>query len=140
MEQSEIKAKAERILDSNLIGTLATVKGDKPFSRYMTFFNDNFTLYSATDKNTHKVEDIEKNNSVHILIGYNGEGLDNAYLEIEGKAAIKDSPEIKEKIWNEKLSPWFEGPADPSYTVLEIQPDEIRLMNTKENDPQILQL
>ncbi len=140
MEQHQIKDKATSILDSNLIGTMATVKEDKPFSRYMTFFNDDFTLYTATDKETHKVDDIEKNNRVHILLGYKGEGLEDAYLEIEGTAAIKESNDIKKKLWNDKLEAWFEGPDDPEYVVLEIKPIEIRLMNTKEGSPQLLEL
>ncbi|WP_053217510.1 pyridoxamine 5'-phosphate oxidase family protein [Virgibacillus senegalensis] len=140
MEQSKIRDKAVSILDSDLIGTLATVKDGKPFSRYMTFFNENFTLFSATDKDTHKVEDIEANNDVHILLGYKGEGLEDAYLEIEGTAAIKASPDIKEKIWNDKLKAWFEGPDDPNFVVLEIKPSKIRLMNTEEGSPQVLEL
>ncbi|WP_077624076.1 pyridoxamine 5'-phosphate oxidase family protein [Sediminibacillus massiliensis] len=140
MEQSTIRKTAEDILDSNLIGTLSTVKNDKPFSRYMTFFNDNLTLYSATDKDTHKIEDIDQNNNVHILIGYKGEGLDDSYLEIEGKASIEESAEIKGKIWNDKLDPWFDGPEDPNYVVLKITPETIRLMNTSEKEPQILDL
>ncbi|WP_153464953.1 MULTISPECIES: pyridoxamine 5'-phosphate oxidase family protein [Sediminibacillus] len=140
MEQHQIKDKATSILDSNLIGTMATVKEDKPFSRYMTFFNDDFTLYTATDKETHKVDDIDKNNRVHILLGYKGEGLEDAYLEIEGTAAIKESNDIKKKLWNDKLEAWFEGPDDPEYVVLEIKPIEIRLMNTKEGSPQLLEL
>ncbi|QTM98005.1 general stress protein [Sediminibacillus dalangtanensis] len=140
MEQNQVRDKVVSILDSNLIGTMATVKDDKPFSRYMTFFNEEFTLYTATDKDTHKVEDIDKNNRVHILLGYKGEGLEDAYLEIEGTAAIKESNDIKKKIWNDKLEAWFEGPDDPDYIVLEIKPSEIRLMNTKEGSPQVLGL
>ncbi|SDM90748.1 pyridoxamine 5'-phosphate oxidase family protein [Sediminibacillus halophilus] len=140
MEQNQIRDKVASILDSNLIGTMATVKKDKPFSRYMTFFNEEFTLYTATDKDTHKVEDIDKNNNVHILLGYKGEGLEDAYLEIEGTAAIKESSDIKKKLWNNKLEAWFKGPDDPDYIVLEIKPTEIRLMNTKEGSPQVLGL
>ncbi|MRH43751.1 general stress protein [Aquibacillus halophilus] len=140
MQQSEIKKVAEQILSKNKIGTLSTVRKDKPYSRYMTFFNENFTLYSATDKRTHKVEDLKTNNNVHILIGYNLEGLTDSYLEIEGKAEVTDSTELKHKLWNDDLKPWFDGVDDPSYTVLKINPEEIRLMNTNSNEAQLLEL
>ena len=140
MEQTEIQNQVEEILEANTIGTLATVKDNKPFSRYMTFFHENLTLYSATNRNTHKVEDIDQNNDVHVLIGYNGGGLEDAYIEIEGKASIETATEVKQKVWNEKLEPWFEGPEDSAYAVLKIVPSEIRLMNTPDAEPQVLEL
>ncbi|WP_407271724.1 pyridoxamine 5'-phosphate oxidase family protein [Radiobacillus sp. PE A8.2] len=138
MEQNEIIEKVDEILSKNSLGTLATVRDNKPFSRYMTFYNDDLHLYTATNKDTHKVEDLEENNHVHILLGYQGEGLKDQYIEIEGKAIIQDSEEVKQKIWKEELEPWFDGPNDPNYTVLEIAPTEIRLMNTADGQPEVL--
>ncbi|WP_138418820.1 pyridoxamine 5'-phosphate oxidase family protein [Aquibacillus sediminis] len=139
MQQTELKQKAKEMMDHNQLGTLATVKDGKPFSRYMTFFHDDLTLYTATNKQTHKVDDINKNDNVHILLGYEGEGLNDAYLEIEGKAAVYDSSEIKKRLWNDDLEPWFDGPEDPDYTVLHIDPSEIRIMN-ESDQPEILEL
>ncbi|WP_350494521.1 hypothetical protein [Cytobacillus solani] len=42
---------------------------------------------------------------------------------------IKDSPEVKTKLWNESFSNWFDGPEDPNYVLLQIQPEVIRLLN-----------
>ena len=67
-----------------MVGTMATVEGKKPHSRYMTFFNDNFILYTATSKKTHKVEELQQNPNTHILLGYEGQGLGDGFLEIEG--------------------------------------------------------
>lgn len=140
MEQNELQHVAEDILTNHQIGTLASVKNDKPFSRYMTFFHEGYTLYTATDKHTHKVDDLSHNPNVHVLLGYTYDGTTDAYLEIEGKASIEDNKDTKQKIWNEKLEPWFNGPEDPNYTVLKIDPSEIRLMNTKEEEAQVLDL
>ncbi|MDL4841142.1 pyridoxamine 5'-phosphate oxidase family protein [Aquibacillus rhizosphaerae] len=140
MVQTANKKEIEEILNDHQLGTLATVKDNKPFSRYMTFFNDNFTLYTATDRETHKVDDINKNPNVHILLGYTYDGINDKYIEIEGQAEIHDNQNIKEKLWNDKLKPWFNGPEDPSYTVLKIVPTKIRLMNTTNSEPQILEL
>ncbi|WP_226035564.1 pyridoxamine 5'-phosphate oxidase family protein [Aquibacillus saliphilus] len=139
MQQSEVNKNAEEILNNNKVGTLATVKNDKPFSRYMTFFNDSFTLYSATNNETHKVDDLNKNNNVHIIIGYNHEGLTDSYLEIEGKAEIIDSIDVKQKLWNEDLEPWFDGVDDPNLSILKVKPNKIRLMNNKTNEPQLIE-
>ncbi|PYZ91893.1 general stress protein [Salipaludibacillus keqinensis] len=132
MNQQEIKNKAIEVLDGNKIGTLATVKDNKPHSRYMTFYNDDFTLFTPTNKETHKAEEIEQNPHVHILIGYEGEGYGDKYLEIEGKAKIRDSVDLKQDIWKDKFEKWFDGVDDPEFIVLEIKPTAIRLMNSGE--------
>lgn len=130
---------AEKILNNQLIGTMATIEGDKPHNRYMTFYNDNFTLYTVTSKNTHKVEELSKNPYTHILIGYDGKGFGDAYLEIEGKAEVSSDEGMKEKVWNKVLRFWFDGPDDPNMVVLKIVPSQIRIMNSKGNDPKIIQ-
>lgn len=140
MNQQELRDKILGILDDNKVGTLATVKNNKPHSRYMTFFNESLTLYTPTNKETHKTEEIEENPNVHILLGYDGEGVGDTFVEIEGKASIRDDDEMKHKLWNDHLKPWFEGPDDPEYIVLEIKPSKITLMNSKDNSPQTLEL
>ncbi|GGM33606.1 general stress protein 26 [Paraliobacillus quinghaiensis] len=132
MDQQLLKQTITKILDDHQIGTMATVEQDKPYSRYMTFFHDGITLYTATNKQTHKVEDIKQNPHVHILLGYTFDGTSDEYIEIEGEASIHDEAEMKQRLWNEKLSPWFSGPDDPNYTVLKITPTEIRLKNTQD--------
>ncbi len=129
---------AEKILEDNLVGTMATIEGNKPHSRYMTFFNDNFTLYTVTNKDTHKVDELSKNPYTHILIGYDGNGLGDSFLEIEAKVEISSEVSIREKVWNDSLSDWFEGPDDPEMIVLKVVPSQIRLMNTKGYEPTIV--
>ncbi|MGD6855172.1 pyridoxamine 5'-phosphate oxidase family protein [Bacillus infantis] len=140
MTNNDVKDKVLKILEDNKIGTLATVKSNKPHTRYMTFFNDELKLYTATSKETDKTEEIEENPNVHILIGYDGEGLGDEYLEIEGRASVNASEELKEKVWNDHLKPWFDGPNDPNYIVLEIQPTDVRVMNSKDSSFETLEL
>lgn len=129
---------AEKILKDNMVGTMATIEGNKPHSRYMTFFNNNFTLYTVTNKDTHKVDELSKNPYTHILIGYDGRGLGDSFLEIEGKVEISSEKSMREKVWNKELSNWFDGPDDPEMIVLKIVPSQIRLMNTKGEGPKIV--
>ncbi|MEC0700859.1 pyridoxamine 5'-phosphate oxidase family protein [Bacillus haynesii] len=140
MDQQQLKNKVLDILDHHKIGSLATVESGKPHSRYMTFFHDGLTLYTPTSDETHKAEEIDNNPNVHVLLGYNGEGLGDAYLEITGTAKLNHSKDLKDKIWDERLERWFDGKDDPNLTVLEIEPSEIRLMNKGESTPVTLDL
>lgn len=140
MNQQQLKEKIIEVIDANKVGTLATVKGSRPHSRYMTFFNENLTLYTPTNKETHKAEEVEENPNVHILLGYQGEGLNDEFVEISGQVTIRDDQDLKEKLWNERMDKWLDGPNDPEYIVLEIKPDHIRLMNSEGNPPLDLDL
>lgn len=126
------------ILKESFIGTMATVKQNKPHTRYMTFFYDEFTLYTATSKQTEKVDELEENPYTHILIGYEGEGMGDDYLEIEGEISISDDESIKEKVWNEHMKSWFSGPKDPNLVILKVMPESIRLMNVKGEEPKVI--
>ncbi|MBT2694982.1 pyridoxamine 5'-phosphate oxidase family protein [Bacillus sp. ISL-55] len=139
MESKDLKEKITQVLGESKVGTLATVVGNKPHSRYMTFFNDELTLYTPTSKETYKAEEIKKNPNVHILLGYEGEGMGDAYIEVQGTATIREEESLKEKFWNEKMEKWIENPHDPDYIILEIKPDTIRLMNDN-GEPETLNL
>ncbi|MCD7035161.1 pyridoxamine 5'-phosphate oxidase family protein [Metabacillus sp. GX 13764] len=140
MNQQELRDSILGIIEKNKIGTLATVKNNKPHSRYMTFFNESLTLYTPTNKETHKADEVESNPYVHILLGYDGEGYGDKYVEIEGKVSIRDDEELKHKLWNDHMKPWFEGPNDPEYIVLEIKPSKITYMNANGESPQTLEM
>ncbi|TWT27522.1 pyridoxamine 5'-phosphate oxidase family protein [Planomicrobium sp. CPCC 101110] len=140
MTQEELKNNALKILEESHVGTLATVKDNKPHSRYMTFFNDEFTLYTATSKQTQKVEELEANPHAHILLGYEGQGVGDAFLEIEGEMGIHDEQSMIDKVWNDALKGWFTGPDDPNLVILAIKPSRVRLINKKGEEPQTIEL
>jgi len=94
--QNEILA----ILDKHKIGPMATLRGDKPYGRYMTFRNEEFVLYTTTDEESQKMEDLKTNPYVHILLGYTNNDNEAPYIEYTGKfTEIKDD-ELKLKITN----------------------------------------
>ena len=105
----------------------------------MTFYNEDFTLYTPTSKVSHKVEDIEANPYTHILIGYEGEGFGDAFLEIEGKVSESTDVGMKEKIWNDHMKNWFKGPDDPNMVLLIVKPSSIRLMNKSGKPPETIE-
>ena len=140
MNQSELKQQALNILDASRVGILSTVKDNKPHSRYMTFFNDEFTLYTPTSKKTQKVDELENNPNAHILLGYEGEGVGDAFLEIEGQMGMHDDAAMIDKVWNDHLKGWFTGPDDPNLLILAIKPTRVRLINKKGEEPQSIDL
>jgi len=133
------KKSALKILKESYVGTMATIQENKPHTRYMTFFNDEFILYTVTSKQTEKVDELEANPHTHILIGYEGEGFGDDFLEIQGTVTISSDETMKEKVWNKMLKPWFSGPEDPNLVVLKVTPDTIRLMNKKGEEPKVIE-
>ena len=133
------KKSALKILKESYVGTMATIQENKPHTRYMTFFNDEFILYTVTSKQTEKVDELEANPHTHILIGYEGEGFGDDFLEIQGTVTISSDETMKEKVWNKMLKPWFSGPEDPNLVILKVTPDTIRLMNKKGEEPQVIE-
>ncbi|MGM8364426.1 pyridoxamine 5'-phosphate oxidase family protein [Virgibacillus sp. W0181] len=140
MNQQDIRHEIEKVLDHDHVGTMATIKNNKPQSRYMTFHHENLQLFTATNEETHKTEEIIKNPYTHVILGYEGDGYGDAYVEYEGKVSISDSPTLKEKLWVEEMEKWFDGPDDPNYIVLEINPTQIRLMNKNNHTSEQLEL
>lgn len=138
MKGKDVKKSIEHILENSTIGVMATVRHQKPHARYMTFFRDGLKLYTATNKKTDKVEEIEMVPHTHILLGYEGDGFGDEYVEYEGIVKISHSEELKEQLWNEHMENWFQGPDDPNYIVLEITPIYIQLMNKNGTDPKVL--
>jgi general stress protein 26 len=132
--ERNLQEKVEQVLDQHPVGTMATVRNDKPYSRYMTFFHDDLTLYTATNEHTHKVEDLRSNPNAHILVGQNG--TNEPHIEIEAKAEIEDSPQLKEKYWDESLRPWISGPDDSEYVLLRLQPQTILYYESPGSEPQ----
>lgn len=130
------KETALQILDASDVGTMATVYKGKPHSRYMTFFHEDFTMYTATSNDTDKVDELKNNPYTHILIGYDGDGVGDTYLEVLGTVTVSDDASMKQKVWNDKLEGWFDGPDDPKLVILKIEPESIRVMNKKGQSPQ----
>jgi general stress protein 26 len=140
MSDQDLKNKVLEIISDHRTGVLSSVENNKPHSRYMTFYNEDVILYTPTKLDTEKVEEIEKNPSVSVLLGYENKGLNDSYLEIFGASTINDSPNLKSQFWDESFNQWFDSPEDPNYVFLQIQPETIRLLNIHGGQAQELNL
>ncbi|MFS0782720.1 pyridoxamine 5'-phosphate oxidase family protein [Bacillus sp. 1P06AnD] len=139
MTKDQAVQKLSAILEDSRVGVLSSVKQNKPKARYMTFFNDGSTLYTPTSADTCKVDELEKNPSVHVIVGYEGEGFGDAYVEIEGHATISENQSLKEKMWDDSFKAMFTGDNDPDYVILEIKPAQMTINNRKQQlEPEII--
>lgn len=136
----DLKEKVLKILSNHRTGILSSVENNKPHSRYMTFYNNNLTLFTPTKRDTEKIDEIEKNSAVSVLLGYEKNGQSDSYVEITGTASINDSQELKNQYWDESYKKWFDGPEDPNYVFLQIQPETVRILNMVGDPPQELTL
>jgi len=86
------------------------------------------------------LDEIKNNPAVSVLLGYEEKGLSDSYIEIKGNSTINQSQNLKNKYWDESFNKWFEGPEDPNYVYLEINPETIRILNMQGEPPQELNL
>ncbi|RLQ94501.1 pyridoxamine 5'-phosphate oxidase family protein [Falsibacillus albus] len=133
-----LKEKILSLMDDHHVGTLATIQDSKPFSRFMMFFHDDLTLYTATNQHAHKANDLTEHPDVHILLGYEGKGLNDSYAEIEAVVEKVGSVEMKRKYWHKQLQPWITGPDDPDYLLLKLSPKTILYYDHAGSEPQEL--
>ncbi|MBU8878993.1 pyridoxamine 5'-phosphate oxidase family protein [Bacillus sp. FJAT-29790] len=138
MSQQDLKKQVMKIISDHRMGVLSTVENNKPHSRYMTFYNEDLTLYSPTKMDTEKIVEIEKNPFVSVLLGYEEKGQSDTYVEISGTSTINKSQDLKVKFWDESFNKWFDGPEDPNYVFLQIQPETVRILNNQGEPPQEL--
>jgi general stress protein 26 len=137
VKETQLQEKIVKALSGNPVCSFATIEGNKPKVRYMALFNDNLTIYLATNKKTHKVEELQKNPHVHILTGFDGKPS-SVILQVEGTAKISQNESLKEKLWQDDFKQYFEGKQDPNYVIIEVTPSQIEYMNG-EGQPEVWQ-
>lgn len=138
---ADIRDTALKVIEKDNIGVMATVSADnKPHARYMTFFNEGFILYTITDKRTAKVDEIEANPNVYILLGYE-EGLFNKnFVEIEAEVSLSEDDSLIEHLWNPAMNAIFEGEDDPNILILKLTPKRVYLRGTKNQEVEEINL
>lgn len=119
LEQAIIKA-----IDNNKFGSFGTVEGGKPKVRYMALFNDGLNIHLATDRKTHKVDELRDNPNAFLLLGYESGGTKEV-VEIEATCKVTDDESLRKQVWNNALKDWFTGPDDPDYVILDLTPTRI---------------
>jgi general stress protein 26 len=98
----------------------AGVLRSRPMSTQDTEFDGDIWFFTSED--THKIEEIEKDNRV--AVAYSKPG-DNTFISISGRASIsKDRAKMKE-LWSPLLKAWFpEGLDDPKLCLLKVEAEQ----------------
>ncbi len=135
-----LKEKVLDLFSHHKIGTLATVRNDRPYSRFMMFFNQELTLYTASNQHAHKAEDMAQNPHVHILLGYDRDSDHKHYVEVEATAEVEESKELKKKFWDDYLKHWIADAEDPEYMLLKLTPKTILYYEKEGDEPQELSI
>lgn len=62
MDNKQLEQLIIRALDDNKFGSFGTIEeGNKPKVRYMAIFHEDLKIYLATNRKTHKVEELSNN-------------------------------------------------------------------------------
>ncbi len=72
----------------------------------MVFYNDDLNLYTKTNINSLKVEEIENNPDAHILLGYN-ETTNNSFVEIDATIEVVKNQKVIDWLWETQDKTFF---------------------------------
>lgn len=137
MSNPTLEQQIVSVLDKNKICSFGTVENEKPRVRYMALFHEELTIYLATNRKTDKVEELQDNPHVHILVGFDGKPSSDI-LQIEATGSVSTDESLREKVWRDDFKEWFDGPQDPEYVILKIVPRRIEYYSGK-SEPQVWQ-
>ncbi|MFD1387185.1 pyridoxamine 5'-phosphate oxidase family protein [Oceanobacillus oncorhynchi subsp. oncorhynchi] len=140
MNKTKIIKEIQKILDISKVGVLSTSHNHVPNSRYMVFYHDEAVLYTKTDEDSPKVEEVESNPQAHILLGYE-ETKNKSFLEIKAKVEVINDQETIDWLWETQDKAYFDSKNDPDLTVLKLIPEQIKIMNSDNFDtPEIINM
>ena len=141
MIMSDVRAKVIEMLRVPQLAALATITtSGLPWTRYvMVQSDDGFKIRSAVSLDSRKVDQIAKNPEVHITFGINDPQTDlsKPYVQIQGRAKVVSDQAAKDAYWFDMLSMVFNGPDDPNYAVMIVEPYRVELNNPGEMVPEI---
>lgn len=116
--------KLGKLTESIDFAMLTTMDGgilrSRPMSTQDFEFDGNLWFY--TSDQTHKVEEIEKDNRVNVSYA---KPSDNVYVSVSGTAELVKDREKIEEYWNPILKAWFpKGLDDPHLALLKVKVEE----------------
>ena len=122
--QESIKKLGEMIedIDFAMLTTIDTngVLRSRPMSTQKAEFDG--TLWFFTSDQTHKTEEIEKDNRVNASYS---KPEDNVYISTSGMASISKDRAKMEELWNPILKAWFpDGLDDPHLCLLKVDVEQ----------------
>lgn len=138
MDRQVVLKQIKEIMKVSRIGVLSTSQDNIPDSRYMIFYDKDFDLYTKTSRDSLKIEEIEKNPIAHILLGYD-DTKNHSFLEIYADLEVTEDPDIIDWLWEDEDLNFFKNKSDPKLCVIKAKPRSIKLMDSDENGPQLVE-
>lgn len=132
----------QRILDivhKPQLAALATItEQNNPWVRYVvTVGAGDLTMRCATFVDSRKIKQIENDPNVHITCGVTSLMEMQPYLQIQGKARVTTDEDERHAFWNDLLAPIFDGPDDPRYCIIVVEPYRIEYCSPGSYEPEV---
>lgn len=138
MSDNELKGKILKVMRDYPVASVATIKDDKPWVRYMaTQAEDDLTIYSTSFASARKISQIKADKNVHLAFGADPKNFVLPYIQVEGIAEVSMDLNIKKRCWHEMLEQFFEGPEDPNFVVIIIKPAMIEYIAPNTHSPEV---
>lgn len=138
MQREELKNNILEVLKNYPVGSVATIRDGKPWVRYMAMQSEkDLTLYSTSFASSRKIDQLGKDNNVHVAFGADPKNWMLPFVNIEGTAEILTDIETKKKCWSKMLEQFFKGPEDPEYVVIKILPKTIEYTSPGAHTPEV---
>jgi general stress protein 26 len=141
MQKQELKKKILDVIKNYPVGSVATIKDGKPWVRYMVMQpQEDLTLFTTTCMLARKVDQIKKDQNVHVVFGLDPKNWALPFVNVEGKAEILTDSGTKKKSWKEEYKQYYQGPDDPNYGVIKITPSVIECMAAGARQPEVYEI
>ena len=138
MDNEILKNKIIAVLKRSVLASVATVKDGKPRVRYMVVLQGNgLTLWTTTFVQSRKIQEIQKNNNIDLIIGGDEKNFQAPYLNVRATAEVFTDIQTKKQYWNEMLKSYYSGPEDPSLAIIVISPQVIEYMGGDSMTPEV---
>lgn len=125
---SSLQQRIVEMLRTPQLACLATITQEgKPWVRYVFCEGgEDMSISFATFVSSRKVVQIKNNPEVHLTCAANNPGA-GPYLQIQGVATFYTDKAKRYGFWKSSLKKYFQGPDDPGYGVVVIEPYRIEL-------------
>ena len=127
-EMTELRKRIIDLINEAGFASLATITEDgKPWVRFVSpHASEDMTLRFSTFANSRKVRQIAKHSEVHLTMAVGSAGT-MTYLQIQGIARVTDDLAELTAYWKPEMAEYFQGPDDPQYRVVIIEPYRVEL-------------
>jgi len=135
----DLKQRILDIIHRPQLAALATVtEKNNPWVRYVVTVGDgDLVIRCATFGDSRKTQQIENNENVHLTCGVTSLEEMQPYLQIQGLARVTTDKVERHAFWNDMLAPVFDGPDDPNYSVIVIEPYRIEYCTQGSYEPEV---